>query len=472
MAERNVTDSGEVSSARDTAEMGQHSEGARLWREVLEQPAGLRSGGIREQQAGAETPQPDAAEAATPGPSLAAVDGPRERLSEVLRTLTVGVALAGLPVVVGAAYADFVAGRFFLLALWLLIYVPLLVPLVALRISYSLHVGIFVGFLWGVGLLSFFQPNYQSLAPGVLLFLPAFAGLLLGGRSGLFLLLGAIVTMGIGLGVTGSGLLGSVTGEDNGLISAAGPVIMLAFLLLLAGGLVLVARRLHQHLTSADEHRRELVADLEDLEGFVAVRSEEIARQADRWEAIEALAELGGSPISIDGIVDPILGIVSDHVTCSVARIFTPDRTRSRLCLRTSIDSAQTGYQDDAPCIPLANGGIVGWVADSQEPYVTLDAQSDELYAPVLGVSGTLSEAAFPLMVDQRLVGVLDVHADERDAFSQADVELLSVVSDWTALVLDQRQLAAVPAAAVDALSRASGRLCAAAAKGDVVDAI
>ena len=472
MVEDEVRQSGQTAPSAESARVAHELRGARLWREVLEQPAGPRRWEEPESGTSSAVLESAAASDGLEGREPATVERSREGLHDALRFLAYGAALVGLPLVMLAAYADYAAGRFLLLTLWVLLYLPLLIPLIWPRIPHTVHAGIFVGFLYGVGVLSFLQLGYQRIAVPVLLFLPAFAALLLGGRAGLFFLLGVGATIVPATWLTGVGSVSPVSGLDGSwspLLSWAASTLAL---FLLAGGLVLAADRLRRRLSLARDRELELIGDLDDLKGFVAIRTEKLACQAGRWEALGALAELAVSIVSLDDITDQVLETISIHVPCSLARIYLLDESGLQLCHHASVGAAPAGHNAERPCISRGDGEIVGWVADHREAYVTLDAQRDAFHGPSPGVSETLSEAAFPLVVGHRLVGVLDVHAHERDAFSPEDIEFLTVVGHWAGLILDHRHLTRVPSATVDALSRVSARLCAAATRTEVVDAI
>lgn len=79
--------------------------------------------------------------------------------------------------------------------------------------------------------------------------------------------------------------------------------------------------------------------------------------------------------------------------------------------------------------------GIIGRVVETLEPYVCNDTSRDSYFRP--DVFGTLSEIAFPVAHENFLWGVLVVISKEINAFSVRDVEILTILTNSMALVLE-----------------------------------
>jgi diguanylate cyclase (GGDEF)-like protein len=101
---------------------------------------------------------------------------------------------------------------------------------------------------------------------------------------------------------------------------------------------------------------------------------------------------------------------------------------------------AHSGYAVDITGLTIAvNEGITGWVFARGEPKIVPDVRVEPRY---FGVDGTVrSELAFPLISRGRVVGVLNAESQDVDAFSEADVALMSAVGSQLASSLEVAQL-------------------------------
>ena len=465
------------SSSEDGGTRG-GTAGAELWRDVLQQP---ETGEPAAPCRGATPTTALTSDSRRPATELHAVDGATRGgpwLETLLRTLTYAAAVAGLPLVGAAVYADYRADDLLLAGLWVLLYLPLLLPLVWARMPFGPHAAVLLSFLSGVGLLSFFQPGYQGVATPVLLCLPAFATVLLGPGVGRWVLAGAFVGAGAGGWIASGGTLA--------LVGALEDVILFpvwwgspAAVLLLGGGLVLAGARLRERLAHLAAEGRRLSETATNLESSVEEQEKALARRKSYGEAVEELARLASTGGDSHTVAQRALEIISRSGSYYAAQIFLhkgdseldwggPSR---RLRLQQSVGPTGLAGQE-VEQEKAAADGVVAWVSERRKPYVLHDVEGDQRFVPQPHLPETRAEAAFPLVVGSHLIGVLDVHASQPRAFGDDDLAFLRAAADMIAVALDHQRLTAVPSAAAEALSRAGGRLCGAARKADVVDAI
>lgn len=87
--------------------------------------------------------------------------------------------------------------------------------------------------------------------------------------------------------------------------------------------------------------------------------------------------------------------------------------------------------------------GITGWVAANAEPLVVSDVQEDSRYAPGPDAEtiNTRSELAVPLIVGERVVGVLDVQSERVSAFSDDDLFVIKTLGAQLAIAIENARL-------------------------------
>jgi GAF domain-containing protein len=85
--------------------------------------------------------------------------------------------------------------------------------------------------------------------------------------------------------------------------------------------------------------------------------------------------------------------------------------------------------------------GIVGYAAGKGSPRIATDVGSDAVYFNNPDLPLTLSEMALPLRFGTQVIGVLDVQSTVSNAFTDADIELFSILADQVAIAIMNNRL-------------------------------
>jgi GAF domain-containing protein len=89
----------------------------------------------------------------------------------------------------------------------------------------------------------------------------------------------------------------------------------------------------------------------------------------------------------------------------------------------------------------IGEQGIVGYVAARGEPRVARNVGDDIVYFNNPDLPATKSEAALPLRVADKIIGVLDVQSTKEDAFLPDDLRILAVLADQVSLAIENTRL-------------------------------
>ncbi|RPI54275.1 MAG: GAF domain-containing protein, partial [Chloroflexi bacterium] len=97
---------------------------------------------------------------------------------------------------------------------------------------------------------------------------------------------------------------------------------------------------------------------------------------------------------------------------------------------------------DHAVSVDVAWGqGLIGWVAAHGEPVLVNDVSADARYRAIDALEETRSELAVPLLLDEELVGVLDVQSDRPAAFGPDDLFILETLGAQVAIAIQEARL-------------------------------
>jgi GAF domain-containing protein/HAMP domain-containing protein len=89
----------------------------------------------------------------------------------------------------------------------------------------------------------------------------------------------------------------------------------------------------------------------------------------------------------------------------------------------------------------VSHTSVVGYVANSGEPRFVHDIKEDPYHFHNPLLPQTRSELAIPLIISQKVIGVLDVQSDKDDEFDLDDLEVLQTLADQLSIAIETAKL-------------------------------
>lgn len=186
-----------------------------------------------------------------------------------------------------------------------------------------------------------------------------------------------------------------------------------------------------------EEHEKLLtVLGTQAALAIVASRTRERLRsRISQLDALYRISQLASDGRNLDSTLEAILQVAQDTIPRGQCAILLSDPTRSALRVRAS-----NGYAEGVAelAIPLGEG-ITGRCASSARTIIIDDLDLEGSYIP--GVTGARSEIAVPLVVEGRVIGVLNAESTRPAAYGEEHVRILSVVAQQAAVVLRAAEL-------------------------------
>jgi PAS domain S-box-containing protein len=181
-----------------------------------------------------------------------------------------------------------------------------------------------------------------------------------------------------------------------------------------------------------DDERRQL------LELERAARSEAEAA-LERLYAIQQVTDTALAYPTLEELLPVLLERVSEILFIDTGAVLLLDEDDPQvLVTRAAMGSALEGMQD----VRLPFGEGLAWqVASEREPRVIDDLGSMRLPDPLLHGTVLRSVMGVPLLVNQRVLGVLYVGVLRQRRFSESDIQYLRIVADRVALAIDHARL-------------------------------
>ncbi|HEX4566429.1 MAG TPA: GAF domain-containing protein [Vicinamibacterales bacterium] len=198
-------------------------------------------------------------------------------------------------------------------------------------------------------------------------------------------------------------------------------------------------------LNVLSHHKDEFTpADVDLLRQFGAhvavgiVNARLFERSRSDAEAFETLAEIGrdvAAVLDLDELFNRIAQLMRRVIDYRTFGIWLLDESGSELEIKLAV---QYGEKVQVPRVPVGEG-LVGYAALHKEPVLVPDVAQDPRYINV--VADVRSELAIPMLLKDRVIGVLDLESPELDAFPKRDVEILTLLASQAAVAIENARL-------------------------------
>jgi diguanylate cyclase (GGDEF)-like protein len=150
---------------------------------------------------------------------------------------------------------------------------------------------------------------------------------------------------------------------------------------------------------------------------------------------IYRIAQETNAVLDLGTLLSRIVNIIRDVMGYYMVSILLPGDDGQDLRV-----GAHSGYTVDITGLTIPAGqGIIGWVFANGVPQIIPDVKADPRYIQI--DEQVRSKLAFPLISRGKVVGVLNAESQYADAFSEADVGLMSAVGSQLASTLEVAQL-------------------------------
>lgn len=205
---------------------------------------------------------------------------------------------------------------------------------------------------------------------------------------------------------------------------------------------------------------------LQGLEDRIAERTRELqslsqtnAYRASRFEAIARISRTISSTRSLDQLLPQITETISDQLGYYHVGIFLADVHKEYAILAAANSEGGKVMLARGHRLRIGETGIVGFVAQSGTPRVALDVGQDAVFFNNPDLPETHSEIALPLKSGLDIIGALDVQSKIINAFSEEDVNILSVLADQVSIAIQNARSFERSQEALEQAERAAAQL-------------
>jgi len=160
-----------------------------------------------------------------------------------------------------------------------------------------------------------------------------------------------------------------------------------------------------------------------------------------QFETAAEIARDISSSLNLDELLEKAVNLIRSRFNFYHASVFLKDPTGEYVVVREATGDAGTQLKRSGFKLGIGSKSIVGFVAGKGEQLIVNDTTRDATYYPNPLLPDTRAEAALPLRVGDRIVGVLDVQSTSPYAFAEDNLRTLQILADQLGIAVVNTEL-------------------------------
>ena len=158
----------------------------------------------------------------------------------------------------------------------------------------------------------------------------------------------------------------------------------------------------------------------------------------NRLPQLQALTDAALAHLELERLLDALLERTKQMLEVDTCAVLLLDRDTNELVARAAVGIEEEVEQGIR--VPVGKG-FAGRIAATRAPVVLDDLDSADVVNPILREKGIRSMLGVPLVVESQVLGVLHVGTLTPRRFGEADIELLQLAADRTAIAIEHARL-------------------------------
>lgn len=189
------------------------------------------------------------------------------------------------------------------------------------------------------------------------------------------------------------------------------------------------------------EKVKELMKSLSPVLAFALANSRLYQRLDTTMRELRISYELSRAMISslnIDELIGEIVKQITTHFGYEIIAIYIVGEDEQYATLEWTVDAIS---QFKGTKIKIGEGGIIGRVVESGQPYYAADVSMVPFHGPKPRDFEKKSEFSIPLKIQDKIIGVLDIESLRRDDFPKSVRSLLVALGAQIAMAIERSRL-------------------------------
>jgi len=327
------------------------------------------------------------------------------------------------------------------------IYIGVYVTLVAsalIRLPYLVKAGVFIALPLILGISSLSETGIRGDSLFFLLAFVTLSTLLIGPRSGIIAIITSeliIVTMGY-LILNNYYTLSdnfAFEGDLTDWVSAAATQLLIS--LVITTGL----RMLQEGFDKVQAENENMVNALREtqseLENRVDERTKELARKTNQLNASTFVAHQTAEIQDLAKLLSNSVNLIARQFDLYHVGIYILNERGDYVVLQAASSDGGKKLLERGHRLGVGSQNIVGVVAAEKKPRIALDVNESSSLLKFSDLPNTHSELSLPLIVRNKVIGVLDLQSSEMQAYRYDDIDVFQTLADQIAVAIENARL-------------------------------
>jgi len=199
--------------------------------------------------------------------------------------------------------------------------------------------------------------------------------------------------------------------------------------------LIFLIRIFNQNLHDALESNQELRQLQANLEQRIAERTRDLAVASDVSRQITRVLEL-------DLLLPELVEKTRQGFDLSYVAVYLKHSQKEELLLAAGTSIEENRGQSEVKSLPInAEPSLVARVARYRKEEILNDIEKSSALFTRPRLPGTRAEAAFPMLIGDKLVGVLDLQSEVVGRFQESETQIFSTLAEQIAIAIRNAQL-------------------------------
>ena len=298
------------------------------------------------------------------------------------------------------------------------------------RLPYALRAGIFLLLLFFAGFSSLLDYGTGEASVLFLGFI-VMTGLLLSTRSAVYYALGLSLLCLILFGRQESTVLEWVRA--------------IGIFLLIGSSIAIGLHTALQDFIKTQEAARQILNTLRQERALLEERVEErtavLTQKTEQLRATSYIARKTAELQELESLLTTVAKLVSDQFGFYHTGIFLLNNAGTQAVLQAASSEGGQRMLEQGHSLTVGTQNLVGYVATHKKPRIAMDVGEEAVFFNNPDLPMTRSQVALPLLVRDKVLGVLDIQSDKPQAFGSGDIDTLQTLADQIAVAIENARL-------------------------------
>lgn len=167
-------------------------------------------------------------------------------------------------------------------------------------------------------------------------------------------------------------------------------------------------------------------------------KAEEAIHRRNEYLAVSAeIGKLVTSTLDLNSIFARTVNLIHERFNLYYAAIYIVEETGFNTTLREATGAAGMEMKKQKHSYPINTKSTVGRVASEGKALVVNEVRNNPLHISNPLLPNTKAEAAIPLRIGNRIIGVINLQAETEGAFTDDEIAVLQTLADLVAVAID-----------------------------------